>query len=300
MAAAPCAWLLLLFPLWSQAEEPASYESTKKLPPLHHAVDIPYPDDWRQPDELPLSTERKLECRTCHGLKNMERRLYEGIDTKAKDFLRGGPYPRLERFCYRCHDPEEFERPNIHIMLDDKGELREDHCTYCHEELHKERDRPLERSEYKLRLPPEKLCYGCHLKTPHFNALEHQASKPKEKMRKHLREAAERQGILLPLSESGTVMCATCHTPHQYGVIDPGRNPAGKQVDNHDLEEGVRYRDHPWNRVVREDKQRRLAVLNRETGEQFNLDYRRIDREVLLRLPARDGSLCLSCHEFER
>jgi len=27
--------------------------------------------------------------------------------------------------------------------------------------------------------------------------------------------------------------------------------------------------------------------------------YQRLKNEVLLRLPAKDGTLCLSCHEFE-
>lgn len=282
------------------ADEPATYESTKQLPDLHHAVGISLPDDWADPKDLPLGKGRTLECRTCHGLKDMEKRRYDRVDTKVPDFLRGGPYPRLEEFCYRCHDRDEFERPNVHAMLDEQGQLKEDHCTYCHEEVHKDRDRPLRPADYKLRLPPEKLCYGCHLKTPHFNALEHQSAKPKEEMRRHMKESERAHKIVLPLSPEGRLMCPTCHTPHQYGVIDPAKNPAGKQASERSPEDRIRYVEHPWATVYAADKRDRLAEFGRRTGEPFKLDYRRIDREVLLRLPAKDGTLCLACHEFEQ
>lgn len=294
-------WLLLavIYPVILCAAPADSYETTKELPELHHAVDIALPDDWADPKNLKLGPGRKIECATCHGLKDIKKIPFAKIDTTAKDFLRGGPYPRLETFCYECHDKDDFERPNIHVMLDEKGELKEEHCTFCHEEVHKERDKPLTRTEYKLRMPPEKLCYGCHLRTPHFNALEHQSVKPKEKMRDHIKASEKRHGIILPLAESGKLMCATCHSPHQYGVINPGKNPAGKQANDNDPEDRIQYRDHSWNAVYQADKKQRLIEFAKQTGEIVPLEYRRIDREVLLRLPAKNGTLCLACHEFD-
>jgi hypothetical protein len=292
--------LLLAFAGRLQADAPATYESSKKLPDLHHAVGIPVPEDWPTPKGLPLGEGRTLECRTCHGLKDIEKQPYGQVDTELPDFLRGGPYPKLEEFCFRCHDREEFARPNIHAMLDGQGRIEEEHCTYCHEEVQKDRDRPLQAADYKLRLPPETLCYGCHYKTPHFNAMEHQLGKPDEEMRKHIEQSERSHGVVLPLSSEGTLMCPTCHTPHPHGVIDGARNPAGKQAYRGNPEDGIRYVDHPWAKVIAADKRERLAELGRQTGQAYRLDYRRIDREVLLRLPAKDGTLCLSCHEFEQ
>jgi uncharacterized Zn-finger protein len=294
---------MLLFP-WrgeakSQTDEFASYETTKKLPDLHHAVDITLPEEWGTPRHLLLKSDRKLRCSTCHGLKDIEKIPYGQIDTKAREFLRGGPYTKLETFCFECHDRDEFERPNIHLMLDENGQLREDHCSYCHEEVLRERDHPLKPEEFKLRLPPDKLCYGCHLKTPHFNAVEHQSARPKDAMRRHLRESERRHRIILPLAANGKVMCPTCHTPHQYGVINAEKNPAGRQVHPADLKQGIRYREHSWDAVIRADKQERLVELNRQSKQQLELGYRRIEQEVLLRLPAKNGELCLACHEFE-
>lgn len=296
-----CVWLCLMVAGPLRADPPETYESTKLLPGQHHAVGIAVPKDWREPEDLPLGKDRTLECRTCHGLKDMEKRPYDKIDTQAPGFLRGGPYPALEKFCYRCHDPEEFERPNIHVMLDKQGHIQEEHCTYCHEEVQRERDKPLAPADYKLRLPPEKLCYGCHLKTPHFNALEHQEAKPKEEMRKHIKDSERQRNVVLPLSSEGRVMCPTCHSPHQGGVIPTPKNPAGTSTAaSADPGERIRYREHSWNAVVQADKALRLEEFNRGRRDAQALEYRRIDREVLLRLPAKDGSLCLACHEFER
>lgn len=275
------------------------YDNTHTLPELHHAVGMSLPNDWPDPRHLPLGPQREVRCKTCHGLKDIERIPYSKIDRKAADFLRGGPYARLDQLCFQCHDPDALERPNIHIMLDEHGQLKEDHCTYCHEEVPKEREKPRRSVDYQLRLPPEKLCYGCHLKTPHYNALEHQAAKPDAAMRQHMRESEQQLKLRLPLDAEGRVMCPSCHAPHQYGVIDTSQNPAGQTLHPADLKRGIEYLDHPWNHVVQADKQARLTDFNRERHSHVQLDYRRIDREVLLRLPAKNGSLCLACHTFK-
>jgi len=93
-------------------------------------------------------------------------------------------------------------------------------------------------------------------------------------------------------------MCVSCHTPHQYGVIDP-KKPAGKQVVNTDLEQGVTYTDHPWNQVFAADKEERLTEFNQQHKRDVKFAYRRIDQEALLRLSAKKGQLCLVCHDFK-
>lgn len=92
-------------------------------------------------------------------------------------------------------------------------------------------------------------------------------------------------------------MCVTCHSSHPNGVLDK-KLAAAKQVENNDLKEGVSYSKHPWAEVYAADKQSRLDTFNRESGEQLQVQYARINAEVLLRLPAKDGSLCLACHTF--
>ena len=282
------------------ADDKPTYRKTKQLPDLHHAVGLLLEEDMKTPRDWPLDDDKRLQCPTCHGQKNMEDKPFDDVDKKAADFLRGGPYDHLEDFCAQCHDPKKHERPNIHLMLKADGNIDEQHCTYCHQEVQEQRNQPHQRDDWKLRLPPEKLCYGCHLKTPHLNALQHQATKPNDRIKKRMKESVEKSGAFLPLSEDGKVMCVTCHSPHPPGVIDPARNPAGKQIQTADVKEGTHYRDSAWNRIVQQDKQRRLDEMKEKTGESLTLTYRRIDKEVLLRQPARNGKLCLSCHDFDR
>ncbi len=94
-------------------------------------------------------------------------------------------------------------------------------------------------------------------------------------------------------------MCITCHSSHQLDVISREK-PAGKQVVNSDIDKGITYSEHPWSNVFTGDKKERLNDLAQETGKQYELKYQRIEKEILLRLPAKDGELCLACHEFEK
>lgn len=273
-----------------------SYQQSKHLPDLHHAVEIKLLDGMEPPLEFPLR-DGKLDCNTCHGLEKMAEIPYDKVDKKAANFLRGGPYPKLQTFCFNCHATQDHERPNIHDMLDANGDIKKHNCLYCHEEVHEKRDQPRPPQQLKLRLPPEKLCFGCHLQSPHLNAVEHQGAEPKDKMKQHMKLKAEEYAVILPLSADGHVSCISCHSPHPQGVMREG-NPAGAQVSG-DIKKGVTYDQHSWDQIYREDKQDRLDYLAMLNGEGHELGYQRLKTEVLLRLPAKDGTLCLSCHQFE-
>ncbi len=266
-----------------------------KLPELHHVVDVPLLKGMHPPESMTLGEKNELVCGTCHGIEKIADLPHEKVDKQANNFLRGGPYAQLTDFCYRCHDQKRQERPNIHVMLDQQGKINEDHCRYCHEEPLK-RDRVYQPGQLKLRMPREKLCFGCHLKTPHLNALEHQA-KPSKEVLKQLQASEQKLGLILPLSEDGKLMCVTCHSPHPPGVLNDNL-AAAKQVNNSDLKTGISYIEHPWSDVYAEDKRDRLAQLERQMGTLQTLDYQRIHTEVLLRLPAKDGTLCQACHTF--
>lgn len=261
-------------------------------------VDVKLLEGMEPPLEFELK-DGKLACKTCHGLEDMGDIRYDKVDKKAANFLRNGPYPKLQTFCFNCHQKQQHERPNIHEMVDEHDEIKKHNCLYCHEEVQEKREQAVENiSQVKLRLPPEKLCFGCHLKSPHLNAIEHQGAKPKDEMKKHMDAKAEEFGIILPLAEDGKVTCISCHSPHPQGVMKPG-NPAGAQVSG-DVKKGVSYDQHSWDQVFREDKRDRLDYMAMMNGERMELGYQRLTTEVLLRLPAKDGSLCLSCHEFDR
>ncbi len=286
-------FILFLIPLVVNGKE----EKKIEMPPLHHVVKVKPPEDMKLPKEFPLNDEGQIDCKTCHGIKDIEKTPVNKVNKKADNFHRGGPYKQLTEFCVNCHNKKDYKRPNIHKLLDENGEFDKKDCEYCHKEA-PDLKKEIKRENLEFRLPPQKICFGCHLKTPHLNALNHQV-KPDKKMRKRMREAEKKWGIILPLDNEGKVMCATCHAPHQPGVIDKEK-PAGKQVSDTDLDEGVSYVKHSWNHVFQSDKKARLAKLSQESGVIYSLGYERIKTEVLLRLPAKDGALCQACHTFEK
>lgn len=295
--------LLLLFLLLYSFVVEAKEE--QQMPAMHHLFDVKPSADISIPDTFPLNKSEQIGCQTCHGFDDMKNQDFEKIDKQDKDFFREGPYENLTDFCYRCHDTKLYQRDNIHKMLDENGKIIKDTCLYCHEEIpdpELELEEDSKYAELKLRLPSQNICYGCHLYTPHFNALSHQ-QKPDEDMKKRIKKYELEHNIILPLSDDGKIICITCHSSHQLDVIKR-QKPAGKQVINdgmdNDMDKGITYSKHPWNKVFIEDKKKRLDKLNQQTDENYVLNYQRIEKEILLRLTAKDGTLCLVCHEFEK
>ncbi len=268
----------------------------QEMPPMHHLVKVKPSDQMSIPNEFKLDEKGRINCKTCHGLEDIEKRPLNKIDRKADNFFNGGPYPSLIDFCHRCHDKKTYARPNIHQLLDEKGKYDKKACEYCHLEA-PDPEKGADQQRIKMRLPVGILCYGCHLKSPHLNALNHQI-KPDEKMVKQIKSSEASLAVILPLDKEGRITCVTCHAPHQVGLIDKSL-PAGKQVEDAPLDEGVSYQPHPWSRVFAEDKRERLNELAEASGRPFSLAYQRIKTEVLLRLPAKDGALCLACHTFK-
>ncbi|RDH83795.1 MAG: hypothetical protein DIZ80_06555 [endosymbiont of Galathealinum brachiosum] len=285
---------LLLFLFLSTS---AYAKGDQEMPAMHHLYKVEPSKEISIPDDFPLNKNKEIDCQTCHGIEDMKQQDFEKIDKKSNDFFREGPYDKITDFCYRCHDTKPYQRDNIHKMLDEENKIIKKTCLYCHEkQLDPEDD--LEKSELKLRLEPENICYGCHLDIPHFNALNHQI-KPDDEMQKRISDYEKEHKIILPLSEAGKIMCVTCHSPHELDVISQNK-PAGKQVVNNDLDKGITYSKHKWNDVFNKDKKDRLNKFNLKSSKAHILNYQRIEKEILLRLPAKDGALCLACHEFEK
>jgi hypothetical protein len=275
----------------SQADE------NYKLPPLHHPVEINVPDSMETHPELPLGSHSELVCDTCHGIEDLKQIPLDEVDLDAADFLNLGPYQDLTDFCYHCHEEKDHQRYNLHLMLNEQGEIDDKGCIYCHMET-PDPSVDEQGGGMEFRLPKEKLCFGCHLKTPHLNAFNHQ-TEPAEEIRQVMRQAEKEHEVKLPLDDEGKIACITCHSPHQSGVIDPGK-AAGRVVEEQPVEDGIAYSRSAWSRVYAKDKTQRLHKLKVRQQIQAELpEYLRVEKEILLRLSAKDGTLCLACHEFE-
>jgi len=198
----------------------------------HHPVniDVLRNNDMPFSDRLPL-VEGKLTCITCHDLI-IQCKMEETGAMDNRAFLRGGPYSAPWDICYLCHDSRLYEGSSPHDQINDQGIIQEETCWYCHqppeEESHTE----------KLNVGPimEDICLSCHGHKTHPAGAVHTV-KPSPKLQAFMQFTSQKQGVFLPLNSKEEIYCATCHNPHEKGLIDANdpkaRGAEGDQPQNY-------------------------------------------------------------------
>lgn len=170
-----------------------------------------------------------LTCIGCHDLPmqcQAERR-HERKDNPL--FFRGGPYTERTTLCFSCHDPSHYERLNPHDQITDEGELNTQVCLVCHAVVPNRREvRSINDVSFNAGGDLNKLCLGCHPWKPHPAASMFSASyagpnphlvKPPEDILERMQDTQRSSDIILPLEpDTGKIVCATCHNPHERGV----------------------------------------------------------------------------------
>ena len=181
-----------------------------------HPTDI-VPSDKKKtkiPADLPLE-KGKLTCLTCHDIYRQCQLRFED-----KYSLRGMPYRKTTDFCFKCHDESNYQMLNPHKQLDEKGNIIIDKCLYCHTEkldvTSEHRDNP------KLIGNLGPLCERCHIRLAMRGGGFNHLAKPSAKTMARIKQTEERFGAVLPLDRDGKTTCATCHNPHEKGVIPEG------------------------------------------------------------------------------
>ncbi len=274
----------------------ASWGNAVELASRHHPVNIEIPQNMNLPEKMKPDEHGKLVCATCHGVENIEDLADDEINKEEAGFLHGGPWQQLDAFCVQCHDEKPMQRLNIHLQLDQNNKLLKEACTYCHIKTPDLENIPT-KNELKLRLPPERICLGCHLKAPHLNVLEHN-SEPDDDYKLQIQESEQELNIIMPLDSKGKITCITCHNHHQKGVI-PEHLPAGNQSADRAVTDGSEYQASAWSAVFNADKKERLNERKIKGLKLFALQYQHLAGEVLIRLPAKDGTLCRACHKLD-
>lgn len=177
------------------------------------------------PAGFPL-TQGKVDCRTCHDIfiqcRDSEA---DKLLLKGQMLLRGMPYKNRMDFCYRCHVQSSYARFNPHQQLDSTGQVLHATCIYCHTT---EPDASKTTyHEVKLIGTFTELCKGCHYATARQPLHVRHLRKPPLEIAQHMKDMEKQYKIVLPLDEHGHITCATCHNPHQKGLIPDRRAGAG-------------------------------------------------------------------------
>lgn len=179
---------------------------------------------------------KSLSCLSCHDvIKQCD---IKGFDDKQINlmFVRDGPYRTRTGFCYQCHDKQSYQRLNAHDQITDDGKWLNDKCILCHLKVPQQMDAGNKDIELKVKTGYADICLNCHRWTPHpggdFPFLDKGGPMhlvvPSDRIKRQRKKMMETNQVNLPLEKiTGKVYCATCHNPHERGVIKDIRNAKG-------------------------------------------------------------------------
>ena len=189
----------------------------------HHPIDFAPPENALvhvDKDKFPLFAG-KIQCFTCHTTTG------PNIDRNQK-LLRGGPYGDNRELCFQCHRQDRYSEIDVHKMLQEDGAFRTIEgklvCTFCHPE---DINNLYTTDTVQFKADISFLCLRCHpeMRSPHIRP--HFYKVPADTMLAKIDEFVERYKVILPLVPRGRMSCATCHNPHQKGVLVDERAMAG-------------------------------------------------------------------------
>lgn len=196
------------------------------------------------PPNFPL-LDSKITCLTCHDIKQGCKADIERPTDFASTMLREVKVGEVTKsICQGCHTPQQFPRNNPHLMLTADRKPIEERCLTCHTETPdasiKERT-----GDAKLRASQLLVCRSCH---PHhkepFNPghvgqkikpevlalmrareLIGLAGPPSTELVAQMTKENAQPTLMLPAPD-GTIVCTTCHNPHQAGLFAAGTSLA--------------------------------------------------------------------------
>lgn len=163
----------------------------------------------------------RLVCTTCHDplVQCQGDKLAPYLNPR---FLRGGPFQQADEVCQLCHDGTYYAKLNPHAQLDGTGKRREA-CAFCHEATSAQVS-----ASTGFRIEASRQCLGCHAVAPHpmsmipgsgIDSWNHLVV-PGESTARQMDATRARTGARLPVApDTGEITCATCHDPHEAGVI---------------------------------------------------------------------------------
>ena len=178
-----------------------------------------------------LARDNKINCLTCHDALLPGTRKKTLASLRNRSFLRGGIYNTKTGICYQCHDKSAYKKLNPHDQISEKGVLDENKCLICHQQVPKQK---ADGGTTKVTLQTDsnwsELCLNCHQWQPHpggnmmmfsgGNKKPDHLVVPDNKISQRMIKMTQKNNLEMPLDPSnGKIYCATCHNPHERGVI---------------------------------------------------------------------------------
>ncbi len=165
-----------------------------------HPMEVTIPSRMQVPSKLPLSSDKKIICPTCHDACSKH---------KAKDpkFLRLQPEHKIRNdLCFECHSRKRYSKIDPH-----RDQHKREKCLFCHDH---DGQLSYKASSRKVVLKSTGfvLCLRCHVdkNTPNFSS--HTSHKGITPVR-----LVTPAGF--PLDSQGRLTCTTCHNPHLWGGV---------------------------------------------------------------------------------
>lgn len=123
---------------------------------------------------------------------------------------------------------------NPHNQIGDSGEVLWGTCVVCHKETPDVKAKSIKDVQLYYEDNPDQLCRNCHTVKKHpgsegisvtmsgFTAPDHLVV-PSKTVTYNIKLSLKEIPMILPLDpKSGKLLCATCHNPHERGLL-PGR-----------------------------------------------------------------------------
>lgn len=239
------------FPHWDQMAcstchgegQPATIENYDDDAMCGKCHDQPATVSCRHPSNLPLNESGsaslpdnyrnavrggRLVCTTCHDplVQCQGDKLAPYLNPR---FLRGGPFQQADEACLLCHDSGNYPKLNPHAQLT-AGEINHESCRFCHQSGSDGRVS----AAGGFRINISRQCLSCHAVLPHpmsmipgsgIDSWNHLVV-PGESTLRRMSDTWARTGARLPVEpDTGKITCATCHDPHDTGVVSSDPQP---------------------------------------------------------------------------
>lgn len=182
--------------------------------------------------------EGKIVCQTCHDISLTL--AHGNAQSVQSDWLRPPVGQGPDAFCASCHKPVQFSRVNPHRMMTPEGQPVPADCLLCHTRPPDPRTM-VRAGQWDLRADVMTLCRSCHFFHVDWFEPGHMGATVPPKILAHMR-AKEIVGLTSrpsremvarlqtenarpqkwALGAGDTLICTSCHNPHQKGVFPEG------------------------------------------------------------------------------